>query len=149
MPEDSEFITFSKNPRFAKMPKKTNFLVLDDMDSMQVAVSRDLKRIGFTGNFYGVKTIAEAKEALETHDIHFIFADWNLQDGEIGLDFLKHVRKHHKQPLFPVVMFTTESEVENILEAVEAGASNYLVKPWEIEELREKVSHAYNGFING
>lgn len=149
MSESSEMLTFSKDARFAKMPKNTNFLVLDDMDSMQVAVARDIKRIGFTGAFYGAKTIAEAKDALEKYEIHFIFSDWNLQHGEIGLDFLKFVRQHHKHPRFPVVMFTTEDEVSNILEAVEAGASGYVVKPWETKELKEKIAHAHNEYING
>ena len=149
MPDEEEMLTFSKDARFAKMPKKTNFLVLDDMEAMQVAVARDIKKIGFTGNFYGAKTITEAKEALEKFEIHFIFSDWNLQHGEIGLDFLKFVRQKNKHPKFPVVMFTTEDEVSNILEAVEEGASGYVVKPWETEELREKIAYAYNEFVNG
>ena len=149
MADQEEMLIFSKDARFAKMPAKTNFLVLDDMESMQVAVAKDIKRIGFTGSFYGAKTIAEAKSALEKFKIDFIFSDWNLMDGEIGLDFLKFVRQTHKHPKFPVVMFTTEDEVSNILEAVEEGASGYVVKPWEFEELRDKIAYAYNEYVNG
>lgn len=149
MSEEQEMLTFYKDLRFAKIPAKTNFLLLDDMESMQVSVARDIKRLGFKGSFYGAKTIAQAKEALEKYEIHFIFSDWNLQDGEVGIDFLKHVRSSSLAAKFPVVMFTTEDEVSNILEAVEAGASDYVVKPWELEDLREKIAHAYNEFING
>ena len=144
MSDDTEYLQFSKG--LAKIPAKTNFLVLDDMDSMQVAVAKDIKRLGFTGDFYGAKAIDEAKLVLEKYPINFIFCDWNLQDGEIGIDFLKFVRQKHKHPKFPVVMFTTEDEVANILEAVEAGASGYVVKPWEIEDLKEKIAHAWNEF---
>lgn len=145
MTDEQEMLQFSKG--LAKIPKATNFLVLDDMDSMQVAVAKDIKRLGFTGSFYGAKSIDEAKDALEKYPIHFVFCDWNLQNGEIGIDFLKHVRQKHKDPKFPVVMFTTEDEVSNILEAVEAGASGYVVKPWEVDELKEKIAHAWNEFV--
>lgn len=149
MTNDEEMLTFDKDLRFAKLPVKLNFLVLDDMESMQVAVAKDIKRLGFKGGFYGAKTITEAKEALEKYKIDFIFTDWNLQDGEIGIDFLKHVRSSKLPAKFPVLVFTTEDEISNILEAIEAGASGYVVKPWTAEDLKEKIGHAYNEFVKG
>jgi two-component system chemotaxis response regulator CheY len=145
---DQEMLTFSKDLRFAKIPAKINFLVLDDLKAMQIAISRDIKRIGFKGDFYGASTIGDAIEGLKKFEINFIFVDCNLLNGELGIDFLKYVRKSPKYSKLPVLMLTTVSEVSNILIAIGAGASGYIVKPWELNDLKEKIAHAYNEYIN-
>lgn len=70
--------------------------------------------------------------------IQFIICDWNLPDGT-GFDLLKKFRKIPAYAGIPFVMCTTMDEISNILEAIQAGANEYIVKPWEIDELRKKI----------
>ena len=67
-----------------------------------------------------------------------ILLDWNMP-GMDGLAFLEKIKNTAALKHIPVMMVTTESEKENIIKAIQAGAINYLVKPFTIEELMKKV----------
>jgi two-component system chemotaxis response regulator CheY len=82
----------------------------------------------------------EALTILErsSEDIILILLDWNMP-GMDGLVFLEKIKNTASLKHIPVMMVTTESEKENIIRAIQAGAINYLVKPFTIEELMKKV----------
>lgn len=82
----------------------------------------------------------EALSILETNynDIALILLDWNMP-GMGGFDFLKAVKSHFLFKSIPVMMITTESEKDSIIKAVQAGISNYLLKPFKNEELTRKI----------
>lgn len=86
---------------------------------------------------------SEGKEAISIleknyEEIELILLDWNMP-GMNGLEFLKSVKSHKNFKDIPVMMVTTESERGNIIKAVQAGAANYMTKPFTIEELIKKI----------
>ncbi|MCX7747654.1 MAG: response regulator [Clostridia bacterium] len=82
----------------------------------------------------------EALELLEKQykDIGLILLDWNMP-GLNGYDLLKEIKSNSRFRNIPVMMVTTESERQNIVKAIQAGASHYMTKPFTIEELIKKI----------
>lgn len=92
---------------------------------------------------YELLEASDGREALtilekDYESIKLILLDWNMP-GMNGFDFLKAVKSHNFFKRIPVMMITTESEKENIIKAVQAGISNYLLKPFKTEELTKKI----------
>lgn len=67
-----------------------------------------------------------------------ILLDWNMPVAS-GLDFLRALRKRHDGSIPRVIFCTTETEMERIAEAIETGADEYIMKPYDAEILREKL----------
>jgi two-component system chemotaxis response regulator CheY len=83
----------------------------------------------------------EALEVLRSDnssEISLILLDWNMP-GMDGLNFLQTIKSDISLSHIPVMMVTTESEKNSIIQAIQAGAINYLVKPFSIEELTKKI----------
>lgn len=122
---------------------KTRVLVVDDMLTMRKIVSKVLKEIGFTDiteaqdGALGWQAITNAKPA-----IGLVISDWNMPNST-GLDLLKRVRADSKFNRLPFIMVTAEAEKHQIVEAVKAGVSNYVIKPFSPEGLREKLEQAH------
>ncbi|MCM2348552.1 MAG: response regulator [Bacteriovoracaceae bacterium] len=121
--------------------KSKHFLVCDDYESMRTMVCDSLKELGVTrittapsGN-QGYKTILSK---LASDPIDFVMTDLMMNDGS-GIDLVKQIRADAKIKGLPVLMITSKSEVGSVLEAVKAGVNNYIVKPWALEDLCEKI----------
>ena len=125
-----------------EIPGDLVFLNLDDIESVRTLVTKQLQTLGFQGKILEAENVTAAKNIIATQSVDFIISDWNLPDGT-GLEFLKEVRKNIKFKETPFLMVTTEDAISNILEAVNEGASNYLVKPWKADEFNEKLSYAW------
>jgi two-component system chemotaxis response regulator CheY len=84
---------------------------------------------------------AEALEKLSHFykEINLILLDWNMP-GMNGYDALVEIKNNDKYKDIPVMMVTTEGQQSNIIAAVRAGANNYLVKPFTVEELGAKIT---------
>ena len=78
-----------------------------------------------------------------SHEIHFILSDWNVPDGT-GLDLLKEVRSRKHLAPIPILMVTAEDSISYMLEAIEEGVNEYLIKPWTPEEFDEKIQSAWD-----
>lgn len=92
---------------------------------------------------YELIEAADGADALaildsESANIILILLDWNMP-GMNGFDFLTTIKNHPEFKKIPVMMVTTESEKENIVKAVKAGAAHYMIKPFTTEELIKKV----------
>jgi len=126
------------------IPKGLNFLIVDDEEDIIEITAESLQEIGFTGNFYKAASINEASKLLESPQtkIDFIISDWNLEELS-GLDFLILVKSNSSYQSLPFLMVTANDNVSGMLIASKKGASDYLVKPWDISELREKVGSAW------
>ncbi|MCL2721365.1 MAG: response regulator [Treponema sp.] len=83
---------------------------------------------------------AEAMEMLlKFHkEINLILLDWNMPEKS-GYDILVEIKENELYKEIPVMMVTTEGQKANIIAAVQAGACNYLVKPFSVEELEVKI----------
>lgn len=113
-------------------------LVVDDFPTMRRIVKTLLKQNGFH-NFVDAEDGEQAYKTLQEHgDFELIVSDWNMPNMT-GLEFLKMVRADAKFKHIPFLMVTAEAEKENIIEAVKAGVSNYIVKPFTGQALKEKL----------
>ncbi|MBW1681530.1 MAG: chemotaxis response regulator CheY [Deltaproteobacteria bacterium] len=112
-------------------------LVVDDFATMRRIVKGALKQLGF-------KNIAEAEDGvtalqeLKREAYGLVLSDWNMPNMT-GLDLLKAVRSEESLKHLPFIMITAEGQKENVLQAVQAGVSNYIVKPFTPETLNEKL----------
>jgi len=82
----------------------------------------------------------EALELLSENyqDIDLVLLDWNMP-GKTGFEVLEEIKRTEKYKDIPVMMVTTEGHKTSIVAAVRAGADNYLVKPFTVDELESKI----------
>jgi two-component system, chemotaxis family, chemotaxis protein CheY len=121
---------------------KTKVLIVDDMTTMRKIVIRTCKAIGFT-DFVEAADGALAWEALgAAPDIGLIISDWNMPNCT-GLDFLKRVRADSRFKQLPFLLVTAEAEKSQIIEAIKSGVSNYVIKPFTEEILKDKLEEAH------
>lgn len=111
------------------------FLVVDDFSTMRRIVRNLLKELGFH-NVEEAEDGAVALGRLKLGGIEFVVTDWNMPNMD-GLTLVKEIRKLNAT--IPIVMVTTEAERHRVLEAIQAGVSDYLVKPFTQEALKAKL----------
>lgn len=117
----------------------TRILVVDDMMTMRKLVGKACKEIGFTDiTEANDGALAWEKVASATPPFGLIISDWNMPNCS-GLDFLKRVRSDSRFGKTPFILVTAEAEQHQILEAAKAGVSQYLMKPFTADSLREKI----------
>jgi two-component system chemotaxis response regulator CheY len=118
------------------MSKK--ILFADDSPVIKKIVQRAVETAGF--EFIGASDGKEALAVLsrESGSIKLILSDWNMPVMN-GFDFLKTVKGNKAFSQIPVIMITTEAEKSNINKAIQAGAANYLLKPFNPEDLLVKI----------
>jgi two-component system chemotaxis response regulator CheY len=117
------------------MPKA---LVVDDSRAVRMILARTLKELGFE-----VREAANGREALEVIEVEknavtLVLADWNMPEMN-GLEMLKQLRGKPELSSLVVVMVTTETDVHQMMTALEAGANEYIMKPFTKEILVEKL----------
>jgi two-component system, chemotaxis family, chemotaxis protein CheY len=117
------------------MPKA---LVVDDSRAVRMILARTLKELNLE-----VREAANGKEALqvveaEKNGVDLVLADWNMPEMN-GLDLLIQLRRKPELSSMVVVMVTTETELDQMSTALEAGANEYIMKPFTKEILVEKL----------
>ena len=116
-------------------------LVVDDFSTMRRIVKNALKQIGFTQTVEADDGTT-GLEVLKQEDVGLIISDWNMPKMS-GLDFLKAVKSDAATKDIPFIMVTAEAQKENVLQAVQAGVSNYVVKPFTADNLQEKLKDVF------
>jgi len=115
----------------------TKILAVDDSPTMRRIVKNTLMQAGF-------KDVIEAENGLEAYEklqgepVDLILTDWNMPTMN-GLEFVQKVRSDPKLKALPILMVTTRSVKEDILEAMKAGVNGYIVKPFTPATMREKI----------
>jgi two-component system chemotaxis response regulator CheY len=117
--------------------KSMNVLIVDDYKTMLRIIRNLLKQIDFN-NVEEASDGAEALMKLRSGNFGLIISDWNMQPMT-GLELLQEVRQDDRLKALPFIMITAESKTENVVAAKQAGVSNYIVKPFNAETLREKI----------
>jgi two-component system chemotaxis response regulator CheY len=120
---------------------KMKVLVVDDFSTMRRIVKNILRQLGFE-NIIEADDGESAVRKLESERIDFVISDWNMPKMS-GLELLKWVRSHDEFKDLPFLMVTAEAQKENVLEAVKAKVSNYIVKPFTAETLSEKIEKIF------
>ncbi len=116
-------------------------LVVDDSRAVRMILSRTLRELGFE-----VLEAANGREALdvieaEKNAVSLVLADWNMPEIN-GLELLKQLRRKPELASLVVVMVTTETELDQMAAALDAGANEYVMKPFTKDILVEKLQIA-------
>lgn len=125
---------------------KMKILIVDDMSTMRKIIKGMLQKMG-------CDNLTEADDGIPAWDaiqnaqkegkpFQFIVSDWNMP-GMTGLDLLKNVRGKEEFKKVPFLMVTAEAEQANIVTAVKAGVSNYIIKPFNAVTLQEKITKVF------
>lgn len=117
-------------------------LVVDDFSTMRRIVKNILRQLGFT-HIVEADDGSTALDLLQKEPVEMIISDWNMPKMT-GLELLKAVRADDALKDIPFLMVTAEAQQENIIEAVKAGVSNYIVKPFTAETLGQKIEQVFN-----
>ncbi len=112
-------------------------LLVDDFPTMRKILRNLLKEAGFTDIDEAENGIM-ALERLRGEAFDLVITDWNMPEMT-GLELLKKIREDHALKDIPVLMVTAEATKECVMEAVQAGVSNYIVKPFTATALKEKI----------
>lgn len=121
---------------------KMKFLVVDDFSTMRRIVKNILKQLGYE-NIDEAEDGAQAYSKLQNGQYDFVISDWNMPNMD-GLELLKKIRSDEKLKAMPVLMVTAEAEKDKVITAIQAGVSNYVVKPFTAEVLKEKMDRIFD-----
>lgn len=120
-------------------------LVVDDSMTIRRIIIKALGIVGINETVEAANGI-EALEAAKDDDIGLVLLDWNMPKMN-GMDALKALRAAGNK--VPVIMVTTEAEKTRVIEAIKAGANDYLIKPFTPEQLAAKVKNHVAGAVAG
>lgn len=124
--------------------KAMPILVVDDYNTMRRIVRNLLKQLGFD-NTDEAADGGEALKKLHEKPFSLVISDWNMEPMS-GMELLKLVRADEKLKALPFIMVTAESKPENVMAAKQAGVSNYIVKPFNAETLKAKLTSVIGQF---
>lgn len=128
--------------------KNTRILIIDDMPTIRDMVRTQLKQMGF----HDIVEEEDAKKGLiqlersrqlGLHPFGLVICDWNMPNMT-GVELLKVVRADDDWKQLPFVLVTSESEREQVTEAIFAGVSQYIVKPFSQKTFVAKLQAAYD-----
>jgi two-component system chemotaxis response regulator CheY len=112
------------------------FLVVDDSITIRRIIMNALKTIGYTD----VVESGNGREALDrlSGGVSFVITDWNMPEMN-GLEFTKNVRANPDWNDLPILMITTRGTESDVVDALQAKVSSYIVKPFTPQELKDKI----------
>lgn len=116
-------------------------MVVDDSSVMRQIIKNNLKQLGFS-HISDAEDGAMGLKKLGEEPVDLIVSDWNMPKMT-GIEFLKAVRADAKFKAIPFLMVTSEADKEKIMEAVQAGVSQYIVKPFNANQLEEKIKQIF------
>lgn len=119
------------------MDTSIKILIVDDFATMRRILKNILKQLGFK-NLVEADDGTTAWDVLESQSVDLIISDWNMPKMT-GLELLKKVRGSTQYKKAPFLMVTAEAQKQNVIEAVQAGVSNYVVKPFTAEAISDKL----------
>lgn len=113
-------------------------MVVDDSRTIRIILTKMLSELGFE-----VCPAGDGKEALEVverekGEFSAIMADWNMPEMN-GLELVKRLRSDQRLASVPIMMITTETETRQVMAALEAGANEYVMKPFSRDIIADKL----------
>lgn len=109
-------------------------LIVEDDKKLNDGIRLALKNDAYL--FYQCRTLQETREILKREDITLVLLDVNLPDGN-GIDFVREIRKNSQ---VPIILLTVNNTEVDIVTGLEAGANDYITKPFSLMVLRARVS---------
>ncbi|MDH5762422.1 MAG: response regulator [Nitrospinota bacterium] len=118
-------------------------MVVDDSSVMRQIIKNNLKQLGFDQtNLLDAEDGEQALKRINEDEVDLVISDWNMPKMT-GIDFLKAVRADGSLKELPFLMVTSEADKEKIMEAVQAGVNQYIVKPFNATQLEEKIREIF------
>lgn len=117
-------------------------LVVDDMSTMRRIVKNIFKELGFS-HVEEAENGKAALDKLRAGKFDLVVSDWNMPVMP-GIELLRNIRADAGLKHIPVLMVTAEAKQENLVEAIQAGVSNYIVKPFTAETVKEKLDKIFS-----
>ena len=108
-------------------------LIVEDDKKLNDGIRLALKNDSYF--FYQFRTLQEAREILNREDITLVLLDVNLPDGN-GIDFVREIRKNSQ---VPIILLTVNNMEVDIVTGLEAGANDYITKPFSLMVLRARI----------
>ena len=122
-----------------------NVLIVDDYKTMLRIIGNLLRQIGFR-NIDEATDGTMALNSMKNKRYELVISDWNMEPMT-GLELLKQVRaKGDDNTNVPFIMVTAESKTENVVAAKKAGVNNYIVKPFNADTLKQKITSVLGEF---
>ena len=122
--------------------KNMNILIVDDYKTMLRIIRNLLKQLGFD-NVDEALDGTQALDRMKDKEYDMIISDWNMEPMT-GIELLKTIRGGGNK--IPFIMITAESKTENVLAARQAGVNNYIVKPFNADTLKTKLTSVLGEF---
>ncbi len=116
-------------------------LIVDDSDYVRMVIKNFLIQIGFK-NFHEADDGTTALAKLKYEKFDFIMADWDMPKMD-GLELLKSIKEDKELKNIPFMMVTAKGMKEDILAAFHAGAAAYVVKPFNANDIEEKIKNIF------
>ncbi|MDA0781050.1 MAG: response regulator [Rickettsiales bacterium] len=125
--------------------KNMSILVVDDFKTMRRIVSNLLIQLGFN-NIDEAIDGQSALAKISEKEYKMIISDWNMEPMS-GFELLQSIRSSDGNiRTVPFIMITAESKPENIIKAKQAGVNNYIVKPFNVDTLKNKLTAVLGEF---
>ncbi len=119
------------------IPSQPHALIVDDEPDIRELLALTLSRMDIRSS--EAETVAQARKLLKQHEFDLCLTDMRLPDGN-GIELIRHIQHHH--PELPVAMISAHGNMDIAIEALKAGAFDFLNKPVELQDLRELVNSA-------
>jgi two-component system chemotaxis response regulator CheY len=124
--------------------KNMQILIVDDYKTMLRIIKQLLKQLGFD-NVDEATDGGMALEMLKQKKYGMVISDWNMEPVT-GYELLKSVRADAELKHLPFILITAESKTENVIAAKQAGVNNYIVKPFNADTLKMKLTSVIGEF---
>ena len=112
-------------------------LIVDDSPTMRRILKNSLKHLGYE-DVGEAENGREALSMLHVDQYNFIVTDRNMPEMD-GLTFVKTIKEESEFAAIPILMVTTSSQQEDVIEAMRAGVNNYVIKPFTPQVLKQKI----------
>ncbi|MFZ4714486.1 MAG: response regulator [Bacteriovoracaceae bacterium] len=122
-------------------------LLVDDVSTMRKMIKGHLQQMGFTNVSEAEdgepawKLIQEGIEKKQPYE--FIISDWDMP-GLNGLELVKNIRSFEPTKKLPFLMITADADQTTVVTAVKAGVNNFIIKPFSVATLKEKIDKIFN-----
>lgn len=122
------------------------FLIVDDSITIRRIVSNTLQKLGYLKSVDAVDGLDALQKLYNDSEINFIITDWNMPNIN-GLELTKKIRSIPKWEEIPILMITTKGAKNDIIDALKARVTGYVVKPFTPDILRDKINNAVNNSL--
>jgi len=120
---------------------KARLLIVDDHPTIRAILRQMIRAIGLK-NYDEAEDGTKAYDKLCRNEYDIMLLDWVMPNMS-GIDLLKKIRQERRFAKIAVIMVTSESAKENVIEAIKSGANDYVVKPFNQSTLKDKLTRAY------